>query len=233
MPNFKEILKNGITILSSGTTGEPKHIFQSPEKLRAANKVAVSSQLLSEHSKIYTVCKMEHAGGLLAQTLPGYSIDAVIDIEPFNAYTFVKKIKNYTHTHITPDHGRAIMLTKGFKDLDLRGITVTCGSDPVTWDIIESFVERGCTFIANWGMSEVGPIAINTTFRHMGDVEHFKSLCPEGATILGDTSYVLFRINNKSVLEVKGDICVYDDWYVTNDVVEMVDGILFYKGRYK
>jgi hypothetical protein len=43
----------------------------------------------------------------------------------------------------------------------------------------------------------------------------------------------MFRINENSVLEVKGDICVYDDWYVTNDIVEEVDGILFYKGRHK
>jgi len=31
--DFKKILKTGITITSSGTTGQPKKIFQSPRKI--------------------------------------------------------------------------------------------------------------------------------------------------------------------------------------------------------
>jgi len=232
MIDYKKILKQGITLESSGTTGTPKKIFQSPEKLAEANKVAIQAQRLTENSRVYTVCKTAHAGGLLAQTLPAVSIGAKVDVEDFNAYTWVSKINKYTHSHLTPNHARAIMLTKGFKDLDLRGIFITCGADPVSWDIIEAFVEKGCTFMSNWGMTEIGPITINSTFNSMSDVEQVKTRCPEGATILGDTSYTMYRINNDSVLEVKGDICVYDDWYTTNDVVEMVDGILFYKGRF-
>jgi len=37
-------LSNGGELRSSGTTGEPKVIFQSPEKLRAANATAIDSQ---------------------------------------------------------------------------------------------------------------------------------------------------------------------------------------------
>jgi acyl-coenzyme A synthetase/AMP-(fatty) acid ligase len=231
MIDYKKILKEGVMLCSSGTTGIPKEIFQSPEKLAEANKVAVQAQRLTENSRVYTVCKTAHAGGLLAQTLPALSIGATVDIEDFNAYKWVSKINKYTHSHLTPNHARAIMLTKGFKDLDLREIFITCGADPVSWDIIEAFVEKGCTFMSNWGMTEIGPITINSTFNTMSDVEQVKIRCPEGATILGDTSYTLYRINNDNVLEVKGDICVYDDWYTTNDIVEMVDGILFYKGR--
>ena len=79
---------------------------------------------------------MEHAGGLLAQTLPAFEVGAGIKIEKFNAFNFCKKIRNFTHTHITPDHGKAISLTKSFKSLDLNGIWVTCGSEPVQWDLI-------------------------------------------------------------------------------------------------
>jgi acyl-coenzyme A synthetase/AMP-(fatty) acid ligase len=229
--NFKQILKDGIEICSSGTTGTPKTIFQSPEKLEAANRAAVAAQRITENSRVYTVCKMNHAGGLLAQTLPAISVGASVDIEDFNAYTWVSKINDYTHSHLTPNHARAIMLTKGFKDLNLKGIFITCGADPVTWDIIEAFVEKGCTFMTNWGMTEIGPVAINSTFERTSDIEQIKSKCPTDATILGDTSYAIYRINQDNVLEVKGDICVYDDWYTTNDIVEMVDGILFYKGR--
>jgi acyl-coenzyme A synthetase/AMP-(fatty) acid ligase len=228
--NPQQILSNGIVIHSSGTSGDPKEYFQSPLKIKAGNIVARDRQHIAKSSKIYTCCKISHAGGLLAQTLPAIEIGAEVDIEDFNAYTFVKKIKNYTHSHITPLHARAIMMTKGFRDLDLTGVWITCGADPVTWDIIESFVSKGATFLANWGMSEIGPIAINTVFDSMDKIGHYKSLCPNNATILGDVAACEFKTVN-SELHVKGDISIYNDWYATKDKVISVQGILFYQGR--
>ena len=147
---LKNILLNGIELQSSGTTGTPKKIFQSPGKLHAANRAAIDSQQLTKNSRVYTVCKMSHAGGLLAQTLPAYSIGAVVVIEDFNAYRWVKEIHKYTHTHLTPNHCRAIMGTKDFWKCDLTGVWITFGSHPVNWNIIESFVKQGCTFMTNW-----------------------------------------------------------------------------------
>jgi acyl-CoA synthetase (AMP-forming)/AMP-acid ligase II len=121
------IIENGCKILTSGTTGTPKTYFQSPEKIRAANRVAIDSQKITKNSKVYTVSKMTHAGGLLAQTLPALSIGANVVIDNFNAYTFLKEIKKYTHTHLAPGHARAIMGTKGFKDCDLSNVWITCG----------------------------------------------------------------------------------------------------------
>ena len=73
---LKSILKNGTSILSSGTTGPAKEIYQSPEKIKHANTIAREVQKITTTSKIYTVCKLDHAGGLLAQTLPAIEIDA-------------------------------------------------------------------------------------------------------------------------------------------------------------
>ena len=139
--SLAQILRNGVKLKSSGTTGPQKRIYQSPEKLKSANKIARECQKISSKSKIYTICKMEHAGGLLAQTLPAFEVGAEIKIEKFNAFNFCKKIRNFTHTHITPDHGKAISLTKSFKSLDLNGVWVTCGSEPEEWDIIINFVK--------------------------------------------------------------------------------------------
>ena len=143
--NLAQILKKGIDLKSSGTTGPQKKIYQSPNKLRNANKIARECQKITSKSKIYTICKLEHAGGLLAQTLPGFEVGAHLEIENFNAYNFCKKIKNFTHTHITPNHGKALMLTKSFKKLDLTGIWITCGSEPVEWELIINFVKLGAT----------------------------------------------------------------------------------------
>jgi acyl-CoA synthetase (AMP-forming)/AMP-acid ligase II len=227
MEHFKNILTQGITISSSGTSGNPKQYFQSPEKIKRANEVAITAQKISKTSKIYTCCKVTHAGGLLAQTLPAVSIGAEVDVEPFSAYQFVKKIVNYTHSHITPLHARAIMMTKGFQTLDLSGVWITCGADPVHPDIIEAFLSKGCTFMVNWGMSEVGPIAINKVFTSVDQIQEIRK---DKAAVLGDTFYCDWGIVDGELV-VKGDICIYDGWYNTKDSVYLDDGVVYYTGR--
>lgn len=228
---LKEILNKGITLETSGTTGTPAKHFQSPDKLKAGNRVAINAQELTASSRVYTVSKMSHAGGLLAQTLPAFSIGAEVVIDKFSPYSFIRNINKYTHTHLAPGHARAIMGTKGFNDLNLKGVWVTCGSDAVTWDIIRAFVERGATFMANWGMTEVGPIAINATYRNLEDVFYGQERANTG-TILGNTHYCNHKIVN-GCLYVKGDISVFgDEWYCTNDKVSKnLIGELFYVGR--
>tara|TARA_B100000768_G_scaffold172685_1_gene181187 strand:- start:149 stop:859 length:711 start_codon:yes stop_codon:yes gene_type:complete len=227
------ILKNGIELSSSGTTGSPKKIYQSPSKLKNANKVARECQKISSKSKIYTVCKMQHAGGLLAQTLPAFEVGADIDIEEFNAYKFCKKITNYTHTHLTPNHAKAIRLTKSFKNIDLNGIWVTCGSEPVEWDLIIDFVKKGCNFMVNWGMTEIGPCAINTVFKNLESVLDYKERAING-TLIGDKTYCDTKIRNNK-LYVKGNISVFNDkWFDTKDIVALNKNKEFYiQGRSK
>ena len=227
------ILKKGIELSSSGTTGSPKKIYQSPSKLKNANKVARECQKISSKSKIYTVCKTQHAGGLLAQTLPAFEVGADIDIEEFNAYKFCKKITNYTHTHLTPNHAKAIRLTKSFKNIDLNGIWVTCGSEPVEWDLIIDFVKKGCNFMVNWGMTEIGPCAINTVFKNLESVLDYKERAING-TLIGDKTYCDTKIRNNK-LYVKGNISVFDDkWFDTKDIVALNKNKEFYiQGRSK
>ena len=224
--NLRKIVNEGCVIKTSGTTGTPKDIIQTPEKLKAADEIAIASQQLTSKSKVYTICKTTHAGGLLAQTLPAFRIGAEVSIETFNAFSFCREIKKYTHTHITPGHAQLIMRTKGFKDLDLTGIWITCGSDPVDWNIIEAFVNRGATFMANWGMSEIGPCAINRVLRTTEDIQSVK----DEQTILGTLEWCETKIID-SELHVRGDICVYDGWFATGDLVKRKNGILYYLGR--
>lgn len=232
----QKILSTGITLASSGTTGTPKEIFQSPEKLRASNLSAIDSQQITYKSRIYTVCKMAHAGGMLAQTLPALSIGCDVLIEDFNAYKWVKNVKFCTHTHLTPKHCKAIMGTKGWQTLDLNGIWITCGSDIVEWYVINAFVKKGATFMTNWGMTEIGPCAINTVFDSVDKVEEYRSKIVHGIDgqaslpILGDRFYCDYKVV-KGELYVKGDICVYNEWFDTGDMVEFTKECLFYRGR--
>ena len=50
--NFDDILNNGTTISSSGTTGTPKQVYRSPSNLKACIDVAVSAQQLTQRSRV-------------------------------------------------------------------------------------------------------------------------------------------------------------------------------------
>ena len=227
--NFENILKNGTTIRSSGTTGDPKQIYRSPSNLKACIDVAVSAQQLTQRSRVLTVTRMTHAGGLLTQTLPAYSIGADFKIQQFNAFTFLKDFADYTHTFLTPAHMTALMKTKGFKNCNLSGKWILGGSDPVSWEMIEAFVSKGAVVQPNWGMSEVGPIVINTVFDTIDKVQEYKQRV-NSQTILGDTVYCDIKIID-NVLYVKGNLCYVEGWHKTNDIVDNIDNIFIYNGR--
>jgi acyl-CoA synthetase (AMP-forming)/AMP-acid ligase II len=227
--NFENILKNGTTIRSSGTTGDPKQIYRSPSNLKACIDVAVSAQQLTQRSRVLTVTRMTHAGGLLTQTLPAYSIGADFKIQQFNAFTFLKDFADYTHTFLTPAHMTALMKTKGFKNCNLSGKWILGGSDPISWEMIEAFVSKGAVVQPNWGMSEVGPIAINTVFDTIDKVQEYKQRV-NSQTILGDTVYCDIKIID-NVLYVKGNLCYVEGWHKTNDIVDNIDNIFIYNGR--
>lgn len=228
---FYDAMKNGITIYTSGSSGDPKEIYQPPKKIQCDAQNACEVQGITQDSKIYTCLNPRKAGGLFAQTIPGLLAGADIDLEKFNAYRYVKVADKYTHTHLTPLQAKGVMKTKGFANLNLKGKTFLIGSEPVTYDIIENFLERGATVITIWGMTEIGVNAILHKFKSVFDLTAVKVRAPENTTVLGNIVYCDFRIDDENCLWVKGDICVYDKWYNTKDQVIYNDGLLFYTGR--
>lgn len=227
--SLKNILENGTTITSSGTTGIPKTIFRTSANLKKVVEVAIESQQITKQSKVLTVTRMTHAGGLLTQTLPAFVIGCDFKVQQFNPFSFFSDFKDYTHTFLTPTHMTMLMNTKNFESCNLTGKWILGGSDPVTWEMIEAFVSKGATVQPNWGMSEVGPLTINSVFRSLDDIEIMKQKNSKG-TILGDQKYVEWKIED-SKLYVKGDLVYKEGWLDTGDNVEVIDNTLFYLGR--
>ena len=236
MDNYLQQILNhkrfGIGIVSSGTTGDQKLIHRSPDNLKACNEISIHAQKLTKRSKVLTVTKTNHAGGLLLQTLPAYTLGcAVIDVEKFNAFNFLKKVKGYTHTFLTPEQMTAVMMTKGFKDCDLTGIRILGGSNPVSWDMIEGFVSKGAIVQPNWGMSEIGPMVINIEINSLEHIEYLRQMTPEGCTILGNAYWCDWKIVDDE-LYVKSDMCIQSGWFATGDMVSLDnDNRMYYQGR--
>jgi hypothetical protein len=85
--------------------------------------------------------------------------------------------------------------------------------------------------MANWGMSEIGPLTINKVFYNLDQIQEVK----RKETILGDTYYCDWKIKDNKLF-VKGDTCIYDDWYNTNDLVYLIESHynnnrMYYDGR--
>lgn len=228
---FNDVIENGKIIYTSGTSGEPKAIEQTPSKIAIDAKNACHVQGITNSSIIYTCLSPEKAGGLFAQTIPALSVGATVDLVRFNPYDYVRNVAKYTHSHLTPKQAKGVMKTKTFKTLDLEGHVFLVGSEPVTYDIIEAFVERGCEVILIWGMTEIGPNAIMHRFTNMNEVKSMKEITPQNSTILGNIFNCYFKIMDRRHLWVMSDTCVYDDWYDTKDQVLESDGVLFYTGR--
>ena len=94
MIDVTKILNEGIFLKTSGSTGIAKTIFQNPKKISSGNAIARKVQKINASSKILTVCSLQHAGGLLAQTLPGIEVGAYVEILPFNAFKWAEQIKS-------------------------------------------------------------------------------------------------------------------------------------------
>ncbi len=228
--DLKKLLETGATIESSGTTGRPKKIFRNPQNLKVCNEVAIGAQELTRKSSVYTVTRLSHAGGLLAQSLPALSIDAGVEFDAFNPYSFFRKFSNHTHTFLPPDFMDALTRTKSFENADFGGRRILTGSSPVSLETIKKFVARNAVVQPNWGMSEIGPIVINDIFRTLEDVELVQKKCPKGMTYLGSSAYCDLNIVNDE-LHVRGPTCIYDGWFATGDLVSKIDADYFFVSR--
>lgn len=228
--NLKKLIETGVTLSSSGTTGQPKTVIRTPENIKVCNEVAVAAQELTPKSSVYTVTKLSHAGGLLAQSLPALSIGANVEFDSFNPYSFFRKFKNHTHTFLPPEFMESLTRTKSFLDADFEGKWILTGSSPVNLDIIKQFVERNAVVQPNWGMSEIGPIVINDIFKTIEDVANIQQNCPNEMSYLGKTAYCdLDIINNQ--LYVRSPMCIYNGWFPTGDLVSKIDEHLYFSSR--
>jgi len=82
--------------------------------------------------------------------------------------------------------------------------------------------------MVNWGMSEVGPMAINIIFENIDDVNKVKH---DTLTLMGSNFWLDWKIED-NILFVKGDICAYDGWFDTQDIVKLSkENVMYYVGR--
>jgi acyl-coenzyme A synthetase/AMP-(fatty) acid ligase len=216
----------GIFMFSSGSTGVRKDIWMPGTMIEANADNAIDCQQLSFEDKILTVCSLNHTGGTNAQTIPALLCGAHTIIEPFNAFNFFRLLTehNITVSHLIPVH--IDMLIKINPDIKLPTLRlITAGSDCVYPHHIDFWISRGVEFVANYGMTEAGPIIINHRYLPGEDLTSHAT-----GVVLGDTYWCDYKIINGE-LYLKGACINVDDWLATGDCVEQLGPWMFYKGR--
>ena len=52
----------------------------------------------------------------------------------------------------------------------------------------------------------------------------------EGYSLMGDTSFINTKIINNELF-VKGEICVFDDWFATGDLIKKINNNYWFDKR--
>jgi hypothetical protein len=209
-----------LVLWSSGSSGPRKPIVITETMLVANALNAIECNGITHQDVVYTVCSMRHTGGINAQSLPALLAGAHVVVEPFNAFTFLRRVNELgaTITHVVP---RMIQILRGVERRSVPTLrTVMCGSDCVERSHIEYFNDLGCDFIINYGLTEAGPVIINHRFRPGDDLSIFDSGIPLGTRawcrtlMLGPQLFLLGDPVMGGSLATGDGVYMRDEWYI-------------------
>lgn len=213
----------GIYLYTSGSsTGKRKPIFLSENMLLANASVAIKCQALTPEDIVFNVCSMNHTGGLNVQVIPGILLGSTVIIENFEPFTFNKRLKetNATITHLVP------RMMNALRTVDKNNLRLmVAGSDCVSKQHIEFWLNKNIPFMLNYGMTEAGPVIINHIFTTQEELEVFEHGVPLGT--LAHSDYMI----QDSELSLFGNNICNEGWLLTGDCVEYKNGWFFYNGR--
>jgi long-subunit acyl-CoA synthetase (AMP-forming) len=215
-----------IILYSSGSSGPRKEICLPDAMIYNNALTAIEVQNITANDSILTVCSLNHTGGINAQTIAGLLSGSHIVVDQFNAFKFLKNLKDYkiTLTHLIPVMIDALIKTKSSIELDdLR--LVVAGSDCVYKHHVEFWINKRIKFMSNYGMTEAGPIIINHIYQPGDNLTVFDLGVP-----LGDNVYSEYKIENNELF-LKGKNISVDGWFATGDCVKEVNQWIYYQGR--
>jgi acyl-CoA synthetase (AMP-forming)/AMP-acid ligase II len=215
-----------IILYSSGSTGKRKQITMSEKMIMANAENAMACQRLTYLDRILTVCSLNHTGGISTQSLAGLLCGAHVIVEQFNPFSFFRTLHDYdiTVTHLIPAMIDSLSKVKfNIPPKSLR--LVMAGSDCVYIHHVEFWIQRDVNFIANYGLTEAGPIIINHEYHKDSDLSIFGQGVPLGTNEWCQTKIV------DGVLWIKGRAVSTDDWFNTGDCVYCIDDWFVYQGR--
>lgn len=226
-------VQNGFKLImySSGSTGQKRTPKIISEVMLLSNiKNATLIQNLSSLSKVFTVCSLNHTGGITTQSLPGLMCGAHVITDSFNVFNYSKKLKQnkITHSHLIPAYVEAL-IKKNIK-LPNNVKLIMVGSDCVLSRHINYILGQNIPVIQLYGMTEAGPPVIYHMWNINDNTDILLSVNEKEQVFLGSKCLCNFKIINNE-LYLKGDIIASNNWLATGDCVQVKNEWFVYEGR--
>jgi acyl-coenzyme A synthetase/AMP-(fatty) acid ligase len=227
--DIRKILTEGLMLYSTGTTGTPKKIYSSPEKLLANIRNEIKAFNINEESHILNCSPMEHITAYYV-SLPALFVGAKVTQKVLSPVEYLETLctTKVTHTVVPPLKLKEVMEDPMFNDLILDGTYVIFGKNFVTKEDVRVWIKKGAYVITNWGMSEIGPLCCYSIFKTEDDLDTIWQL--EDKTCMGNNLIIDAKIVDGEWV-VKGQSSIYKDWFYTGDKMFEYNGTYYYDGR--
>lgn len=227
--NIKEILKNGLLLYSTGTTGTRKKIYSSPAKILANIKNEIDIFNITEDSCVLNCSPVEHITAYCL-SLPALFLGAAVIQKTMSSTEYLQELtdKNVTHTVVPPLKIKEIMEDPLFDKLSFNGTYVLFGKNFVTKEDVRTWIKKGARVITNWGMSEIGPLCCYSIFRSENDLDTIWKLSDKSC--MGNNLIIDAKVIDGEWV-VRGEVSIYKDWFFTGDRMLEHNGTYYYEGR--
>ncbi|WP_306119786.1 MULTISPECIES: AMP-binding protein [unclassified Roseitalea] len=149
-------------LFTSGTTGLPKAVIQTP-RMSWANALNIAQAIdLTARDTSVNFLPLFHTGGINLYTLPLFLFGGASTVVPrFEPDTILDLIAQGAVTQFfgVPAIFQAFSLHGRVGEIDWASIRMACGGAPLPEHLIGFFAERGALICNGFGMTETGPTA--------------------------------------------------------------------------
>jgi long-subunit acyl-CoA synthetase (AMP-forming) len=209
-----------LTLLTSGTTKEPKTVVHSWEYIESCIQRSIKEIKLTQHDVVLDVFPANTIAHYTVTAMPAYRAGAQLISAKFEAIDYLQRFNQCRPTYIAliPRHWELLKERAEWNNMDLSCVRyMVTGSGPVSQAMIDDFVSKGVKTVANWyGMTEQPPpvfVGYNTEsfdFKSKGYTVEFTD---EGECVI-DGFYTgdLFDIVNKLFLMRKNILSNTKTW---------------------
>jgi acyl-coenzyme A synthetase/AMP-(fatty) acid ligase len=229
--NIVKILTDGLILNSTGTTGTPKKIYQSPQKLLSNIKNELDIFKITKESHILNCSPLNHITAYYA-SLSGLFVGATVTQKEMEYQEYLDYLLTaetpITHTVVPPLKLIEIMADPKFEQLSFSNTFIIFGKNFVTKENVRTWIRKGAWIITNWGMSEIGPLCCYSIFKTENDLDNIWQL--EDKMCMGNKLTIEAKIVDEEWV-VRGDSSIYKDWFFTNDKMIEHNGTYYYNGR--
>lgn len=150
-----------LTLLTSGTTKDPKKITHSWEYMHNAAQRSIKTIGLSKDDIVLDVFPGNTIAHYTVTAMPAHQVGCNLISAKFEATDYLKKFNQYKPTYIAliPQHWELLKKLPEWNQMDLSSVRyMVTGSGPVPQKMIDDFISKGVKTVANWyGMTEQPP----------------------------------------------------------------------------